>query len=318
VGGTPAPTLGHAWRVDGVAVGSAATYTPVAGDAGGALVCEVSATNGAGTASAVSAPVTVLAPAGSGLRAETEAFLARVAALSGPAMAPGHAAALDAFYGAAVGSGWWAKVKRLYVGGLHCPEAAGIDLVDRETTLVHAGAAAPCDWSAALGWTGKDNARLDLRASPKDVTGQNSVALFVWYTDLTPTLNEAGYDLNNAGGGNTVRFQQQASSGGVISSRLHSGVNQGTVASTEPGFKCASRTAANLISYYGQDGGLIATDGKASTAPVAGALYMWNQSGINNRRSVAAFGIAEGLDAAEVQGLRDALAALGQAFWLAI
>ena len=44
---------------------------------------------------------------------------------------------------------------------------------------------------------------------------------------------------------------------------------------------------------------------------------MWNQSGINNRRSVAAMGIAGGLDAAEVQGLRDALAALGAAFWLA-
>ena len=44
---------------------------------------------------------------------------------------------------------------------------------------------------------------------------------------------------------------------------------------------------------------------------------MWNQSGINNRRSVAALGIAEGLEAGEVLGLRDALAALGAGFWLA-
>ena len=44
---------------------------------------------------------------------------------------------------------------------------------------------------------------------------------------------------------------------------------------------------------------------------------MWSQSGVNNRRSVAAMGLAEGLDAGEVLGLRNALADLGAAFWLA-
>jgi hypothetical protein len=306
--------LSYSWRVDGVEVGTGIAYTPVEGDVGGALTCAVTSTNSAGSAGAVAGPVTV--QAAGGLHAETEAFLARVAALGGPAMAAGQVAALDGFYGAARVSGWWPKLRRLYVGGLHCPEAGGIDLVDQATTLGHSGAAAPCGWSAGLGWTGKDDARLDLKVSPAAVTAQNSVALILWYSDLSSTVNEAGYDLNNAGGGNTVRFQQQVSSGGVISSRLHSSVNQGTVASTAPGFKCASRTGPNVISFYGQDGALIATDSKASTTPVATALYMWNQSGINNRRSVAAMGIADGLDAAEVQGLRDALAALGAAFWL--
>ena len=306
-----------AWTLDGAAAGSGLGYTPAAGDAGKALRAVVSATNSAGTATATTAPVVVLAPAGSSRQAETEAFLARVATLAGPAMSAGQAAALDGFYVAAKASSWWGKVKRLYVGGLHCVQAGSIDLRDQATVLVHAGSAAPCSWSAALGWTGKDNARLDLGVNPAAVTGQNSVALFLWYSDLTPVTNETGYDLNNAGGGNSVRFQQQASSGGVISARLHSSVNQGTTASTAPGFKCASRTAANAIGFYGQDGGLIFTDSKASSTPVATGLYMWNQSGVNNRRSVAAMGLAEGLDAGEVLGLRNALADLGAVFWLA-
>ena len=117
-------------------------------------------------------------------------------------MSAGQAAALDGFYVAAKASSWWGKVKRLYVGGLHvCRRGASTSGTRRRCGACRVGGA--CSWSAALGWTGKDNARLDFGVNPSAVTGQNSVALFLWYSDLTPVTNETGYDLNNAGGGNS-------------------------------------------------------------------------------------------------------------------
>jgi hypothetical protein len=61
--GSPTPTLTYSWKVAGVQVATAATYTPVAGDATKALTVDVTGTNASGAAASTSNSVTVSAAA---------------------------------------------------------------------------------------------------------------------------------------------------------------------------------------------------------------------------------------------------------------
>ena len=103
---------------------------------------------------------------------ETEAFSARLSALGGAAFSGAQRAALDAFYVTAKAGSWWAKVHRLYVGGLHCREAASIDLRDQTTTLTQVGTGGAVDWSPSLGWGtgGASDRGLDMHANPTALT----------------------------------------------------------------------------------------------------------------------------------------------------
>jgi hypothetical protein len=312
VGGVPAPTLALSWRRNGVEVGTGPSYLPSAADLGAALTCVLTATNAGGTATAETAAVTVVAAEPS-RQPETEAFAARLAALGGAAMDGGQIQAFDAFYVAAKGSSWWSKVAALHVPGLHDPQAANIDLVDPARTATHAGSAAPASWSAALGWTAKNNAGVVFGVDPGAVVSRDSAAVFLWYTDATPATNESIFDLTSNDG--TLQLRQQGANG-LLSARVNCASSQNLLAvGTAPGFRCASRTAGSLTTLYGPAGTGVGTSGTASQPVGATEVGLWS-TGPNPRRSVAVAGLARGLDAAEMLGLRDALAALASAFWL--
>lgn len=63
VTGIPTPTISYQWTLNGsnISGATAATYTPITGDVGGALRRVTTATNAGGTVSSTSAPVTVIA-----------------------------------------------------------------------------------------------------------------------------------------------------------------------------------------------------------------------------------------------------------------
>jgi hypothetical protein len=314
VAGYPAPTLAHSWRVDGAEVATAAAFAPTAGDLGKALTCRITATNSAGSAEATTAAVTIAAPAGGGRQAETTAFLAAVAAASGPAPAPAQADALDGFFVAAKASSWWAKVRRLYVGALWCEAAGRIDLRDQATTMTKEGTnAAGLVWVAGVGWTsgGVASAALNMNVNPSAVTLQDSVALILWYTDVSPTTNQSVPDLRSVDQSLQVRHQ---SGSGLYVARLNAASGQTVLTPALPGFHCVSRTGPTATAFYGPDGTELGTSPAASQAPTATELHLFAPSGANAARVVAANGLAEGLTAAEVASLRAALAALIAAF----
>ena len=313
VSGVPTPTLALSWRRDGAEVGTGSSYVPAAADLGGALSCVLTATNAEGTATTATAAVTVVAAEPS-YQPETQAFAARLAGLGGTAMNGGQIYALDAFYVAAKASSWWGKVAALHVPGLHDPHAADIDLVEPARTAAHSGSAAPASWSPALGWTAKNNARVVFGVDPSAVVSRDSAAVFLWYTDASDGTNESIFDLTSDDG--TLQLRQQ-SANGLLSARVNCGSSQNLLAvGTAAGFRCASRTAGSLTTLYGPAGTSVGTSGAASQPVGATEVGLWS-TGPNPRRSVAVAGVARGLDAAEVLGLRDALANLASAFWLA-
>lgn len=63
---TGGPTYAYSWRRDGAEVGTGATYALVAADAGKAITCRVTGTNGSGSATATSAAVTPTAAPSTG------------------------------------------------------------------------------------------------------------------------------------------------------------------------------------------------------------------------------------------------------------
>ena len=313
VSGVPTPSLAYSWRRDGSEVGAAATYVPGAGDVGGALTCVLTATNAQGTATVATAPVAVNAEEESH-QPETLAFAARLAALGGAEMDGGQLFALDAFYAAARASTWWGKIAALHVPGLHDRHAADIDLVDPARIAVHSGSEAPASWSPGLGWTAKNNAKVAFAVVPTEAVAGDSAAVFLWYTDATPSTNQSIFDFTSDD--NSLQLRQQ-SANGLLSARVNTGGSQNLLAvGTAPGFRCASRTGGSLTTLYGPAGTSVGTNSAASQPVSATEVGLWG-TGANSRRSIAVAGLARGLAAPEVLGLRDALAALGSAFWLA-
>ena len=104
--------------------------------------------------------------------------------------------------------------------------------------------------------------------------------------------------------------------------KLNAMLNQSTTVGmgapgNRPGFRCASRTAASLTTGFDETGAPAGSTTVASAPPTASTLYMFaTGSGATSPRTLLVAGIAGGLTAAEVKGLRDALAALGTGFWL--
>ncbi len=250
-------------------------------------------------------------------QAETVAFLARVAALSGGAMDTARADALDAFYAGAKTASWWTKIRRLYVGGLSDAVAASIDLRDQTTALTQVGATGSVAWTAGLGWSagGGSGRGLDMHFSPAAVA-RDSLALFLWCPDFAATGgSSSAFDMQ--GSDITVRLRQNDV--GNLQCRLNTAGNQTkTAISGLAGFRCVSRTAAAVTTFYGPEGTSLGTDAVASAAPTATGLYMFAPvTGSTSGRHLQVAGVADGLSGAEVLGLRGALATLGAAFWLA-
>lgn len=248
---------------------------------------------------------------------ETVAFLARVAALAGGAMDTARIEALDAFYAGARTASWWTKTRRLYVGGLSDAVAASVDLRDQTTALTQVGTTGSVTWVAGSGWTtgGGSGRGLDMHFSP--ATGaRDSLALFLWCPDFGMTGgSSSAFDIQ--GSDLSVRLRQNDV--GNLQCRLNAAGNQTKTAITSlAGFRCASRTAAAVTTFYGPEGTSLGTDAVASAAPSANALYMFAPiSGSTSGRHLQVAGVADGLSGAEVLALRGALARLGAAFWLA-
>ena len=248
---------------------------------------------------------------------ETVAFLGRVAALAGGAMDKPKADALDAFYATARGTSWWTKTRRLYVGGLSDAVAASIDLKDQTTALTQVGATGSVTWTAGAGWgtAGGSGRGLDMHFDPVAYGARDSLALFIWCADYS------------AAGGSSSAFDIQASDlstrlrqndVGNLQARVNAAGNQTKTAITGiAGFRCVSRTAAAVTTFYGPEGTSLGVDTVPSAAPSATAVYMFAPiSGSTSGRRLQVAGIAEGLIAGEVLALRGALATLGSAFWL--
>jgi hypothetical protein len=249
---------------------------------------------------------------------ETDAFIAKIAGLGGGTMTTPQAQALDAFYVAAKASAWWAKVKRLYVGGMHDQIASSIDFTDQTTTLTQIGNTGNCTWTLDVGWSagGNQGCGLDMHADPSALTTQNDICLFYWCPDFSLTAGTSSTaDIQSSDG--TVRTR--INEAGSAQTRLHAGSNQTkTSLSTTAGFRAVSRTASTTTKWYKGDGTQDGTTGTtASQAMSATNLYMFAAvSGSTAARTLLVSGIATGLSDAEVLGLRDALNTLGGAFWL--
>ena len=190
---------------------------------------------------------------------ETEAFLAKLAALESGSMTASQTAALDAFYLAAKASTWWTKTHRLYVR-LHDEAASSIDLRDQLTTLTQVGASGSVTWTPA-GWaTGGNSGRgLDMHVNPATATAPGSVALVLWYPDVTTTGgSDNSFDLQ--GSDISVRMRQNAA--GNLQCRLHAAGNQTlTGVTAAPGLRVASRTGPAATAFYGPAGTSIGTSG---------------------------------------------------------
>ena len=276
----------------------------------------VSATVTAGGVSAVWTVTT--AGAVQAREPETVAFLARVAALAGGAMDTARTDALDAFYVNAKGTSWWTKTRRLYVGGLSDAVAASIDLKDQTTALTQVGATGSVTWIAGAGWgTGGGSGRgFDMHFSPVANGAQDSLALFLWCGDYAATGgSSSAFDIQ--GSDLSVRLRQNDA--GNLQARVNAAGNQTkTGITTLAGFRCVSRTAAAVTTFYGPEGTSLGVDTAASAAPTATAVYMFAPiTGSTSGRRLQVAGIADGLSSAEVLSLRGALATLGTAFWLA-
>lgn len=244
---------------------------------------------------------------------ETVALAETLASLGGTPFGEAETAALDRFYASARGTTWWTKVRRLYVGGLHCREAGSIDLRDQTTTLTQVGTGGEVGWAARLGWStgGASDRGLDMHANPTALTERDGIALFFWCPDYSS--GSLSYDIRSAD--NSVRIFQNS---GKLNAFLNqtSTVGMGAPGSN-PGFRCASRTERNLTTGYDETGAPAGTTAIASGSPSAATLYMFAAgTGKTSPRSLLVAGLASGLTAEEVKALRDALAALGAAFWL--
>lgn len=248
---------------------------------------------------------------------ETVAFLARVAALAGGAMDKPKADALDAFYAAARGESWWTKTRRLYVGGLSDAVAASIDLRDQTTALTQVGATGSVTWTAGAGWgtAGGSGRGLDMHFNPVADGARDSLALFIWCADYSATGgSSSAFDIQASD--LSVRLRQNDV--GNLQARVNAAGNQTKTGITGlAGFRCVSRTAATVTTFYGPEGTSLGVDAVPSAALSATAVYMFAPiSGSTSGRRLQVAGIAEGLNSGEVLALRGALATLGAAFWL--
>ncbi len=251
--------------------------------------------------------------------AETSAFLSRMAALAANPMPTAQIQTLDAFFVTAKASSWWPKVRRLYVGGLHDEHAATIDLRD-QTTLLTQASNVLVTWGSKIGWgTGAaSGAGLDLRFNPAAGLPAQSVALFLWCNDFSiGGTSSSSFDMQSAD--LTLRLRQNDA--GNLRACVNTTVFQTrTPVSATPGFRCVSRTAEKVTTFYDAAGAVIAPVDQTTTgnAVTATSLFLFAPgSGSTSARRIQVAGVSEGLSGPEVLGLRNALAALGAGFWLA-
>ncbi len=173
-------------------------------------------------------------------------------------------------------------------------------------------------WTAGSGWSagGNSGRGLDMHFDPRTGAPQNSLALFLWCPNFAATGGAtSAFDIQ----GSDISIRLRQNDVGNLQCRLNTTANQTkTSVTTLPGFRCVSRTAAGATTFYGPEGTSLGADAVASVAPTATGLYMFAPiNGSTSGRHLQVAGVAEGLNAAEVQGLRNALAALGAGFWLA-
>ena len=252
-------------------------------------------------------------PGAPGLRADTQAFIARVAELNGTAIAGAQANALNAFYTTAAASTWWPKINTLY-SRFADSIASRVDLKSQSKIAIQSGTGGNLPWSREFGWSADaNNQGLDLNVNPSVVSTQSSASLILWYARLPTGVQGEISDQIGTSGGVYGRFI----SDGAVRVRLHNGGNINfNTGQTGVGFRAVSRIASNDLKLYGPAGGQIGSSTVAAVAPVSTSLYLGppGGGGLTSDAGVFAVGFGQGLSAAEVLALRNAMSDLIAAF----
>lgn len=251
--------------------------------------------------------------AGTVLRADTQAFIARVAELGGTDITGAQAIALNAFFTTAADSTWWPKVDTLY-SRFADSIASRVDLKGQSKIAVQSGTGGNLPWSRAFGWSADaNNQGLDLNINPSAVSTQASASLILWYSRLPTGVQGEISDQIGTTGGVYGRFIND----GAVRVRLHNGGNINfNTGHTVAGFRAASRTANNSLLIYGAAGQQIGSSTVSSVTPVATSLYLGppGGGGLTSDAGVFAVGFGQGLTADDVLGLRNAMSDLLAAF----
>lgn len=242
--------------------------------------------------------------AGVTFEAETNAFVATLAANGGGAMNATQKAALDALFVGLKADGLMtgSKLTRLYIGSMHDAVAGRIDLRDQITLMTFsAGSGGNVPWSTA-GWNpGAVSQRgLNLRVNPS-LTAQDGLGLFAWFGTMTASANADFTSLTD-----TNILMRVSSS--LFRVKLNTATNQNLNGTYAEGFYSAYRSAAALTTYYGPAGTSLGTNTTASSAPVGTDLWLGHPSSITADRPVRAHGVlGAGCTATDIQNLRNRL-----------
>lgn len=252
------------------------------------------------------------APPG-GLRADTQAFVARVAELGGTDIAGAQATALNAFFTTAAASTWWPKIDTLY-SRFSDSIASRVDLKGQSKIAAQAGTGGNLPWSREFGWSADaNNQGLDLNINPSAVSTQASASLILWYGRLpTGVQGEISDQIGNSGG-----VYGRFINDGAVRVRLHNGGNINfNTGHMVTGFRAASRTATNSLLIYGAAGQQIGSSTVSAVTPVATSLYLGppGGEGLTSDAGVFAVGFGQGLTGAEILALRNAMSDLIVAF----
>jgi len=247
-------------------------------------------------------------------RAETTAFIDRVNGLAGTPIVGTQAAALDAFYAAAASSTWWPKVDTLY-SRFADSIASRVNLKDQNKIAIQSGTGGNLPWSRQFGWAADaNNQALDLQINPSAVGSQNSLSLILWYGRLPTTVNG---EINDQIGGTSGAIFARFPDTGAARVKLHNTANINlSTGHTVVGFRAISRTGPTTTTVYGASAQQIGSSTTASITPISTSLFLGpgGGGGTTSDAGVLAVGMGSGMTAAEIAGLRAALADLLTAF----
>jgi hypothetical protein len=307
--GTPTITFAYQWKRNGSNIGSAtnSTYTLVTADVSQSITCQVTATNGAGSASATSNTITPIAA----VDPDAQAFITAAAITD-----PTQQAAINTLVVDLKGYNVWTKMKAVYPFVGSTASQHKFNLKD------------PRDLDAAFrlvfngGWTHSVNGALpngtnayaDTKLIPNTVLSANSAHLSYYSRTNSAVLAEIAMGiLNGSTGGNGLNLVIRRDTNVNSFRATETGAANGLVNSTSTdsrGFTSGSITSATSRKLY-KNGTLLNTNtnnytwDRASNNIMIGAAYNTGNSLVEfyTNKETAFASIGDGLLDSEANNL---------------
>ena len=263
--GTPTITYSYQWRRNGSNIGSAtnSTYTLVTADVSQSITCQVTATNGAGSASATSNTITPIAA----VDPDAQAFITAAAITN-----PTQQAAINTLVVDLKGYSIWTKMKALYpfVGGTSTSHSYNLRIT-AQYQISLSGGITPSSNGVQFGGV---NGYGDTGLNAATVLGQDSTHLsFYSRTDIIANSVEMGI---NGTARQLYLLYRYGSSAFKAMNRTQA--TAGSLYTPTNGLLIANRPSSTTEKYY-HKGTLVDTLTISSTGTISANVYI---GGYNN------------------------------------